>query len=212
MKLRRMAAVAAAAVVGPTVLTVTPAMAQDKPALSAPDALPQAGAQAAGAAAGATAEGQAAASGPAAKSVASPGYRNNGPKLSMTGVPKTFEAGGGWTQLTVTADNRGGLPVDDFVAAVGVAQEAGNVKAKHIKAEVRQADGSWKSVPFRLDRGETVYEVELPERDVPTEQVYSAEVRIAFTADTPAGAFELYVGGEGHRPSPPPHRLMRQPL
>ncbi|MFJ1869675.1 hypothetical protein ACIOD1_34345 [Streptomyces sp. NPDC088097] len=203
-----MAVVAAAAVVGPTVLAA-PAMALDKPAVSMPDAAPQSEQQGtptadvpdANAARQTAPAAQTPAPAPAVdaphKTVASPRYRNNGPKVSMAGVPKGFTPGGDWTNLTVAVDNRGGLPVDEFVAAVGISAYDGTVKAEHIQAEVRQANGSWKPTSLRLDRGDTVYEVETGKRSVVPGQSYSVDVRIRFTVDTPAASIELYAGGEG---------------
>lgn len=177
-----MAVMAAAAVVGPTAMAA-PAMAQEKPAVSVPDTAPQTD--------------PVAASAQTDKSVASPRYRNNGPAVSMTGVPQSFTPGGAWTNLTVNVDNRGGLPVDDFVAAVGVSQYDGIVKAKHLQAEIRQVDGTWKPATLRLDRGDTIYEVESGKRSVAPGQVYSVDIRIRFTADTPSAPLEISVGGEG---------------
>ncbi|MFD7031371.1 hypothetical protein ACFWAR_25420 [Streptomyces sp. NPDC059917] len=197
MKLKRMAVLAATAVVGPTMVAAAPAMAQDKPPVTVPDAAPQSEAQAADATVAAPGAGTSTV--PASEQkAAAPRFRMDGPKVSATGVPSAFAPGGAWTPLTVTVDNRGGLPVDGFVPSVGISEYHGIVKAGHIRAEVRGADGSWKPVALRLDRGETVYEIELGPRDVATEQVYSVDVRIQFTADTPAAPLELYVGGEGH--------------
>lgn len=206
MKLKRMAVVAAAAVVGPTALAV-PAMAQDKPAVSVPDTAPQTDPQdtaqsgsrndAPQAAPAGQRVAPSAGSGEAKQTVASPRYRNNGPAVSLTGVPKSFTPGGDWTNLTVNVDNRGGLPVDDFVAAVTVSQYDGIVQAKHLQAEIRQADGTWKRTTLRLDRGSNYYEIDSDKKSVAPGQAYSVDFRIRFTADTPAAPIEISVGGEG---------------
>ncbi|MFD8978910.1 hypothetical protein [Streptomyces sp. NPDC059564] len=115
----------------------------------------------------------------------------------MQGVPKNFKPGGSPVQLTVTVDNRGGGALASYVPAVGISQYDGIVKPQHIKAERRLPNGTWQPVTLRLDRGETVYEVELGERAIAPDEVYTVEVRLAFTANSPAAPIEVYVGGEG---------------
>ncbi|MEU9033432.1 hypothetical protein AB0D45_00720 [Streptomyces sp. NPDC048352] len=203
MKFKRMAVVAAAAVVGPTVLAATPAMAQEKAAVTVPDAAPKDEAAGTGAPdqSKPSADRQAAPKAPAANTgqTNAAGTRavTAGPKVSTQNVPKSFAPGGSPTQLTVTVDNRGGTALASYVPAVGISQYDGIVKPEHIKAERRLANGTWQPVALRLDRGQTVYEVELGERTVAQDEVYTVDVRIAFTVNTPAAPLELYVGGEG---------------
>lgn len=172
-----------------------PAMAQERPAVTVPDTAPQADSDASTA----PATSPAAQAPPAAadKTVASPRYRNDGPKVSVTGVPASFTPDGDWTQLTVTVDNRDRLPVTEFVATVGVTQYDSLFQARHIEAQVRQADGTWKSVTPQTGGGGNYYDINLPSRGVSPGDHYTADVRIRFVAGTPAAPFELYVSGDG---------------
>lgn len=118
MKLKHMAVVAAAAVVGPTVLTATPAMAQEKPSVTVPDAEPK-------------------------SDGASTGDQDEwGPKLSLDGLPGAgFKAGGDWSTFTMKVDNSGKKAVSEFSLDLW-ADARGTLKAKHLEAEVFYG-GAW---------------------------------------------------------------------
>lgn len=225
MKLRRMAVVAAAAVVGPTVLTATPAMAQDNPAVTVPDTAPKDDSapvteepeapvtetpedeapvtqppaeEDPAAPAPAPAPGKPAVEKPAEQAPpnSTKDFRE-GPAIYASGIPDSFEPGGAPGDFTVAVGNTGLGRVTDYVPAVGISDAQGKLKASQITAEVRGADGTWKPVALRLDRGPGVFEFELGSRTVEAEQVFRTDVRVSFAADAPQVQLEIYVLGEG---------------
>ncbi|MFF4450283.1 hypothetical protein [Streptomyces sp. NPDC001502] len=140
MKLKRIAMVAAAAVVGPTVLMATPAMADEvsSPAVTTPDAAPK---DDAAPATGETTETaapdaqkpgsvqqpqapetqqqpkqeQPAEAAPAEKKAekkAEEQVAAAGPKLTLDGLPTSFAAGAGWSGFSLHVDNSGRPAVD----------------------------------------------------------------------------------------------------
>lgn len=143
MKLKRIAVVAAAAVVGPTILMATPAMADEvaNPAVTTPDAAPKDdAAPATGETTGTQApeaqqpgstqqpqapEAQQPQQQPAEGSKAEKKEEKKdakkaaeqvaaaGPKLTLDGLPAAFTAGGGWSQFSLHVDNSGRPAVDD---------------------------------------------------------------------------------------------------
>ncbi|MGW6708893.1 hypothetical protein ACWGDE_28940 [Streptomyces sp. NPDC054956] len=220
MQFKRIAAVAAAAVVGPTVLMTTPAMAadQDQPAVSVPDSAPKDEAAAADAGAGAAAAAGAGAkqSEPSGQSDQSakkgpdegsddapsdPGYLA-GPGIKVQGVPKDgFKADGSWTHLTLTVDNAGHIPVSQHSVSLGAMQWDAKFKPSQIKVERQVTDQggnkTWRpAVLLPDDSLNRMPEFDLGSpRDLATDESYTIDVRISFASDTPAVAFELGVSG-----------------
>jgi hypothetical protein len=177
MKLRRLAVVAAA-VVGPAILTTTPALAQENAPVEVPDSEPKEGST--------------------DTEAVSEGF-TEGPEIWMRDgqVPTSFEPGGSLQELTVLVNNGDRASVSGYVPALGISEETGALKSSHITAEVQGSDGTWQPAALRLDRGPTVFEIELGSFDVASDEEMYLNVRIGFTADAPQVPIELYVTGQG---------------
>ncbi|MGW6858635.1 hypothetical protein [Streptomyces xanthophaeus] len=199
MKIKHIAAVAAAAVVGPVLLT-TPAMAEEQkqPAVTAPDVQPKDDNAPAAGAASQTAKAAAAADPAAAASTGT----LMGPGVSVQGIPKTgFKADGSWTQLTVKVDNSGHIAVPNYTPEISVIQWSGKIKASQVKVEhrVTAADGSvsWqpaKQVPAPQNSRAFVYELGTT-ASVAVGAVHDIDVRISFAADTAVVPFDIASDG-----------------
>ncbi|WP_320781382.1 hypothetical protein [Streptomyces sp. CRN 30] len=178
MKLRRIAVLAAAAVVGSTVLTATPALAaRENPRVEASHHAP-------GESATDTTD-------------VSSGF-TQGPDIWMdSSVPTRFEPGGELQELTVLVDNGDRAPVSGYVPAIGISDETGALKASHITAEVQGPDGEWHRAELRLDRGPGAFEIELGSYDMGSGEGYFLSARLGFTSDAPHVPIEVYVTGEG---------------
>ncbi|MFD5409781.1 hypothetical protein [Streptomyces nojiriensis] len=173
--IKRMAAVAAVAVAGPTILTATPAMAADQPAVIVPDVAPKDDAAAAGTPAPAVPDVKApapAVPAPAVPDAQAPapqpapvaekaaketksdedtqGAESDGilmgPEVTVAGIPKDgFKSDGGWTPLKVTVDNSGHIAVPNYTPSVTVYEQDGKFKPSQIKVEWKTAGGTWQA-------------------------------------------------------------------
>lgn len=227
MKLnRRLAAVAAAAVVGPTVLMTTPAMAGEvtQPTVTVPDTEPKDDAAPAealeapaapeakqpeakkpetqttqksqtGKPAGQTAPQKA--DGAPDDEYEQPTGILRGPEVTVRGIPKDgFKNDGSWTKLTVEVDNAGHSAVPNYTPSINVMQWDGGFTTSQVKVE-RLVGGVWQ--PVKAVTAETMgpgFKYYLGKTDsVAAEANYTVDVRIGFTADTPALAFEMYSDG-----------------
>ncbi|WP_185911164.1 LPXTG cell wall anchor domain-containing protein [Streptomyces sp. WAC07149] len=216
MKLKRMAVVAAAAVVGPTVLMATPAMADEAqtPAVTTPDAAPKE--DAAPAAETPAKDAKPAAETPAkeapapAPAPAKPAPQKpapapapqvededenlvaTGPVLGINGVPGSFKAGGDWTNLTYTVDNSKGKAQESYVLVLAVADEAGSLDSSTVKVQVFY-QGAWHDVDVIGEDGAAVAlltdDIEIPAKKL------SLQVRVKFTAGAPAGQIAVVAAG-----------------
>nr|WSX53704.1 hypothetical protein OG409_35165 [Streptomyces sp. NBC_00974] len=180
MKLKRIAVVAVAAVVGPTVLMVTPAMADEvkNPALTAPDAAPK---------------------DDTAQTRAAAGQESPwAPTLLFANLPKTgFAAGSDWSEFTVKVDNSGGPSVAGYSLELSVT--GSNLRSSYFDVEVFYA-GAW----HKADRAA------LPGPDAPVydatpgftygaDSVTDVKVRMRAKAEAPAGDITVAVRGTDHR-------------
>ncbi|MCB5178985.1 hypothetical protein [Streptomyces antimicrobicus] len=223
MKLKRMAAVAAAAVVGPTVLMTTPAMADEQqPAVTVPDAAPKDDAPAAAGTAKpagpATPKTEQAPQTPQAPQAPQTGRAEPatggpddeyeqptavimGPEVTLQGIPKAgFKADGSWTQLKVTVDNRGHVTVPNYTPHLSVMQWDGEFTAAQVKVE-RLTGGAWQ--PVKALTGEAMgpgLQFNLgTTASVAANSLYTVDVRISFAAGTPAVGFEMYTDGSSRK-------------
>ncbi|MFG2879303.1 hypothetical protein ACGFYU_30595 [Streptomyces sp. NPDC048337] len=218
-KIKRIAAVAAVAVAGPTALLSTPAMAAEQPAVIVPDTAPKD--DAAPAPVVETPAPTPVAEKPAAPTPAPTTPKTEqpskdakpsedkqdaesdgilmGPEVTVAGIPKDgFKADGSWTPLKVTVDNSGHIAVPNYTPHLAVFQEDGKFKPSQVKVEWRGADGSWQS--GKLAQGEELgpalqYGLGTTP-NVATGKVYTLDVRISFAAGTPVLPFEMYSDGE----------------
>ncbi|MEU8433980.1 LPXTG cell wall anchor domain-containing protein [Streptomyces sp. NPDC029216] len=214
MKLKRMAVVAAAAVVGPTVLMATPAMADEakNTAVTTPDSAPKEDAAPAAEtpdaksadAAKPAVETPAPAAKPAAENPAPAPAKPapapvdedvlnaTGPVLGLGGVPASFKAGGDWTNLTVKVDNSKGKAQESYVLVLAVADEANKLSAKDVHVQLYY-QGSWHDVEVISDEGTPVAlltdDIEIPAKNL------SLQVRVKFNAGAPKGDIAIAVAG-----------------
>ncbi|MFI8386666.1 hypothetical protein [Streptomyces sp. NPDC085540] len=222
--MKRMAAVAAVAVAGPTILTATPAMAADQPAVIVPDVAPKDDAADAGApapavpvvpAAPAPAVPDAEAPAPKPAPVAEKAAKDTksdegaqdtefdgilmGPEVTVAGIPKDgFKADGGWTPLKVTVDNSGHIAVPNYTPSVTLYEEDGKFKPSQIKVEWKTAGGTWQAA--KLVQGEELgpglqYTFGTAP-SVTKDTSYTVDVRISFAADSPVVPFDLASDGK----------------
>ncbi|MER6450497.1 hypothetical protein [Streptomyces venezuelae] len=179
--MKRLAAVAAVAVAGPTILTSTPAMAADQPAVIVPDVAPKDDAADAGTPAPAVPDVHAPAPVPApavpdvkapapqpapvadkaAKDATSDEDAQDaesdgmlmGPDVTVAGIPKNgFKADGSWTPLQVTVDNGGHVAVPNYTPTISVDGYGGTFKPSQVKVEWKTGGGTWQSA--KLAQGE----------------------------------------------------------
>ncbi|MER6447471.1 hypothetical protein [Streptomyces venezuelae] len=212
MKLKRIAVVAAAAVVGPTVLMATPAMADEvrNPAVTTPDAEPKG--DAAGdqtpAGTGKPAETPAETGKPAEKPAAAPAkapakaaakaasQAQAGPELSIFSQPQAFAAGGDWAEFNVSIDNTGNEAVQGFDLGLNFLGTDVKLSGKHIELEYQSGNG-WTAVPqmpgldaphFDLVAGATIGK----------NAGKTVRVRARASADAPATAVTITATGTNH--------------
>ncbi|MFG2997127.1 hypothetical protein [Streptomyces sp. NPDC048340] len=175
MKLKRMAVVAAAAVVGPTVLMATPAMADEakNTAVTTPDAEPK---------------------GDAAPE-ADP---YSGPKLSLGGLPKDgFTAGGDWTELSLRVDNTGKAQVPGYFLGLDFSGTERPIKGTHIEVEQRVA-GVWKPAIREAGPGPMGATFSLADVSVQQDKAVDIQVRVRVAADAAAAPFRIRFTGTNH--------------
>ncbi|WP_404959873.1 hypothetical protein [Streptomyces sp. 147326] len=226
MKLKRIAMVAAAAVVGPTVLMATPAMADEvrNPAVTTPDAAPkddtapatgetpqapqapeaskpEAGQQPA------APEAQPKPQPKPAETVTSEGAGKtdqktvaSAPKLTLDGLPKEFRSGAGWSEFSLHVDNSGRPAVDDYsLELVLWTLDTFGWEADDIQAEVYAPDskGTWGWHAIAADGSEEVYSLGVADVDIENNEVFDLKLRMKFGKDTPSSRFSLSTTAEG---------------
>ncbi|MEU2549923.1 hypothetical protein ABZ618_31630 [Streptomyces roseolus] len=190
-----MAVLAAVAAVTPTVLAVSPALAEEArptaPSLHVParGPLPDSLTRAATAAAG---------SRPAAE-----------PRQQMTSVfrevPDAFEAGGDWGEFTLALGNLTDHDLSDYTVNLAVFTQGPGPRlvVEHMRVQLR-LNGIWVDTPFKQeDRGGIMYGLLPLERVVLPPGESAFQVRIRFTADTPLTFFILSPSPDDeHSPDP----------
>ncbi|MFI5986445.1 hypothetical protein ACIBEA_36990 [Streptomyces sp. NPDC051555] len=218
MNLKRMAVVAAAAVVGPTVLMATPAMADEvkNTAVTTPDtdltkdAAPVADktdkAETPAPVVPVTppvvpapivpapvvppvADGKVPAPAPL------PGDEDEiaapGPKLGLKGVPSSFKAGGDWSGFKVTVDNDGKTQ-KSYVLVLAVADENAKLKTKDVQVQVL-VGGTWHTAEIISEGGTPVAlltdDINLPKGTT------ELSVRVRFGANAPVGEILFAASG-----------------
>ncbi|MFG2993144.1 hypothetical protein ACGFZK_28245 [Streptomyces sp. NPDC048257] len=177
MKLKRIAVVAAAAVVGPTVLMTTPAMADEvrSPAVTTPDAEPK---------------GDSTGDRPQAQAQA-------GPQLSLFSMPAAgFAAGGDWTEFNLSVDNRGNEAVDGFDLGLSFAGTDVKLSGKHIELEYRSTS-SWNTVGQMPNLDAPVFDL-MPGTTVGKDKHQTIRLRARVAADAPATAVTITATGTNH--------------
>ncbi|WCD87041.1 hypothetical protein KPP03845_103409 [Streptomyces xanthophaeus] len=177
MKFKRMAVVAAAAVVGPSVLMATPAMADEvkNPAVTTPDTEPK---------------------GDAAGSETA----YNGPRLALDGLPEDgFEAGGEWTDLTLRMDNSEGKDLSSYDIGMSFSGTDPAVKGAHIEVEHRYA-GVWQPADRKAGPGPQTASFDVLS-GIPVAQDKSIQipVRVRVAADAPASPLRIQVTGTNRK-------------
>lgn len=178
MKLRHIAVLTVVAVIGPTVLTATPALAQKNPSVEVSHHAPGEGAT------GTTAD--------SASFI-------EGPEIWMrdSSVPTRFEPGGDPQEMTVLVNTWDRASVSGYVPVFGISEETGALQASHITAQVQGSDGRWRRAALHNELGYGFFEFELGSYDIASDEDMYLNVRIGFTSDAPHVPIELYVTGQG---------------
>ncbi|CAM5295708.1 hypothetical protein SAVIM338S_00373 [Streptomyces avidinii] len=180
MKFKRIAVVAAAAVVGPTVLMATPAMADEvkNPAVSTPDAAPK---------------------DDTVQSRADAGQQTPwAPGLSLANLPAAgFVAGSDWSEFSVKVDNRGGPSVSGYALELGVT--GSGLGSSHFDVEVFYA-GAWHKAERAALPGPDapVYDA-TPGLTYGADSLTDVKMRMRAKADAPAGDITITVTGTDNR-------------
>ncbi|RPF40839.1 hypothetical protein EDD96_4618 [Streptomyces sp. Ag109_G2-6] len=215
MNLKRMAVVAAAAVVGPTVLMATPAMADEakNTAVTTPDSAPKgdsAAAETPAAPAADTAkpavetpapakdakpaaEKPAPAPAPEAKPAPAPEHKAaQGPKVALSGLPSTFKAGGSLQKFEFEVDNTSGKHINRYHYAFKI---EGNVTADQIDGRVLAYDEEsgeefWDEGYVYEDGGD-VYIVYVGNSPLEPGDHFTMDVQLRFTKSTKAGDIKV---------------------
>ncbi|MEV7524116.1 hypothetical protein [Streptomyces sp. NPDC091371] len=210
-KLQRMAVVAAAAVVGPTVLMATPAMADEvqNPAVTTPDSepkddtAPEAGEPAAQPGTGQPEAGQPAPQAPKAEE--KPGAAGDqkaaqAPSMTLTGLPEEFKAGSDWREFSLHVDNSGRAKADDYSLELALfALDTTGWEAEDIQTEVYAPDGAgtWGWHAIEAYGSEEAYSFSVADVDIEANEVFDLKLRMKFAEDTPASRFSLSTTAEG---------------
>ncbi|MGW7462914.1 hypothetical protein [Streptomyces sp. NPDC054797] len=217
MKLKRIALVAAAAVVGPTVLMATPAMADEvrNPAVTTPDTAPEDDTVPV---TGETPEApqaepgqQTPAPAPAPETAPAPATQTppgktadkaaaQGPKMTLTGLPAGFTSGGDWSEFSLHVDNSGREAVDDYsLELVLWTLDTFAWEAEDIQTEIYAPDskGTWGWHKVQADGSEEVYAFALADVDVEKNEVFDLKLRMKFAKDTLPARFSLSTTAEG---------------
>ncbi|MFE3553353.1 hypothetical protein ACFXKW_00490 [Streptomyces sp. NPDC059193] len=219
LKLKRMAIVAAAAVVGPTVLMSTPAMADEvqAPAVTTPDAepkdevAPESGEATAPSAPRTdtpnpetgqvtTPEAGRQAQDPKAKPETKDKAAAQGPAMTLTGLPAEFKAGSDWREFSLHVDNSGREAADDYsLELVLWTLDTFGWESSDIKAEVYAPDasGSWTWQKIEAYGSEEVYSLGVADVDIEKNEVFDLKIRMQFAQDTPLSRFSLSTTAEG---------------
>ncbi|MET9470389.1 hypothetical protein ABZY44_37505 [Streptomyces sp. NPDC006544] len=180
MKLKRIAVVAVAAVVGPTVLMVTPAMADEvkNPAVTAPDAAPN---------------------DDTAQTRAGTGQESPwAPTLSFANAPKSgFAAGSDWSEFTVKVDNTAGPSVAGYSLELSVT--GSRLRSSYFDVEVFYA-GAWHQAARAALPGPDapVYDA-TPGLTYGADSVTDVKMRMRAKAEAPAADITVAVTGTDHR-------------
>ncbi|WP_329378687.1 hypothetical protein OG625_10660 [Streptomyces sp. NBC_01351] len=225
-RLQHMAVVAAAAVVGPTVLMATPAMANEvqNPAVTTPDAepkddtapesgepvtQPEAGQPEAGQPApepGQPEAGQPEAGQPQApKDETKPGAAEEqnaaqAPSMTLTGLPQEFKAGSDWREFSLHVDNSGRAKADDYSLELALwTLDTLAWEAEDIQTEVYapNAAGTWGWQKIEAYGSEEAYSFAVADVDIEANEVFDLKLRMKFAKDTPASKFSLSTTAEG---------------
>uniref|UniRef100_A0AAU2UW20 Gram-positive cocci surface proteins LPxTG domain-containing protein n=1 Tax=Streptomyces sp. NBC_00003 TaxID=2903608 RepID=A0AAU2UW20_9ACTN len=176
MKLKHLAVAAAAAVAGPSLVMAAPAMAQDKPAATVPDAAPKDDTARSDHATTAVPKpaktatvtrkapqaqtplpngpqpktsGHSTSGASATKETAAAKADSimQGPEVTTSGIPKAgFRAGGAWTQLSVKVDNSHHRAVSDFTPVIAFHRDDKSLKREQIQVEIRHTDAAGHAV------------------------------------------------------------------
>ncbi|MGW6849788.1 hypothetical protein ACWGCK_13655 [Streptomyces virginiae] len=192
MKLKRIAIVAAAAVVGPTVLMATPAMADEvaNPAVTTPDAEPKGD----GAGDRAPAGTEAPAKTPA--KAAAQAQAQAGPELSIFSQPAAFAAGGDWSQFNVSLNNRGNRAVEGFDLGLSFAGTDVKLSGEHVELEYHTGNG-WAQARRMPGLDAPVFDL-LSGITVGENGTKTVPVRARASADAPATALTITATGTNH--------------
>jgi hypothetical protein len=223
VKLKRMAVVAAAAVVGPTVLMATPAMADEvqNPAVTTPDAEPKGDAaqKADGTAQPPAAQPEQPGTGSTLPQPSGPGVGQQptkaeeqptakdrkaapAPRLTLDGLPAEFKAGGDWREFSYHVDNSGRPAVDGYSLEMDLwtldtfGWESGDIQAEVYAPD---ASGAWGWHAIEAYGSEEVYSLSIAEVDIEENEVFDLKLRMKFAKDTPASRFNLSTTAEGGR-------------
>ncbi|MFD5412824.1 hypothetical protein [Streptomyces nojiriensis] len=190
MKLKHIAVAAAAAVVGPTVLMATPAMADEvrNPAVTTPDAEPKGD----GAGDQAPAETKA----PAKTAPKAAAQAQAGPELSIFSQPQAFAAGGDWTEFNVSLNNRGNNAVAGFDLGLSFAGTDVKLSGKHIELEYHTGN-SWAQAPQMPGLDAPVFDL-LSGVTIGENGTKTIRVRARASADAPATALTITATGTNH--------------
>ncbi|MFJ3636795.1 hypothetical protein [Streptomyces sp. NPDC090112] len=194
MKLKRIAAVAAAAVVGPTVLMTTPAMADEvrNPAVTTPDAEPKGDGAGHGAEAATEAESKA----KAPAKAQTPAQAQAGPGLSLFSLPGAFAAGGDWAEFNLGVDNRDKDAVEGFDLGVSFAGTDVKLAGKHVELQYHSGSG-WDTVRQMPGLDAPVFDL-TPGRTVAKDKHQTIRLRARVAADAPATALTITATGTNH--------------
>ncbi|WP_412079593.1 hypothetical protein ACLF6K_39350 (plasmid) [Streptomyces xanthophaeus] len=212
LKFQRMAVVAAAAVVGPTVLMATPAMAEEvqHPAVTTPDVEPNGdAAPETGEPAGQQAQ-QPKAQDPKAqdpKAQAKPDAAAKkdekaakAPTTTLTGLPGAFKAGSEWREFSLHVDNSGRPAADDYslelalMARDTTAWESGDIQ---LEVNAPNASGTWGWHKVEAYGSEEAYSFTLADVDIEANEVFDLKLRMKFAKDSAPSRFSLSTTAEG---------------
>lgn len=218
MKLKHIAVVAAAAVVGPTVLMATPAMADEvrNPAVTTPDAAPKDDT------APVTEETPEAPKPEAGQPTPTPAPETqtpvetakpaetvtkaeekaaaSGPKMTLAGLPAGFTSGAGWSEFSLHVDNSGREAVDDYsLELVLWTLDTFGWEAGDIQTEIYAPDskGTWGWHAVQADGSEETYVLSLADVDIEKNEVFDLKLRMKFGKGTPPSRFSLTTTAEG---------------
>ncbi|MFE9404101.1 hypothetical protein ACFYNY_20340 [Streptomyces sp. NPDC006530] len=113
-----------------------------------------------------------------------------GPKTTLSGVPKAFVAGGDWQYVNLGVDNTGKSAVKELSVGLAISTVDDTlIKGRQILVETYQTDphggGHWGKVNNWGDSESFYFGYELSRGDMAAGQKSTLKARVRFTADTP---------------------------
>ncbi|MFI8386667.1 hypothetical protein [Streptomyces sp. NPDC085540] len=145
--------------------------------------------------------------------------RVEGPALTVSGVPESVRAGGGWTELSVRVDNagKGGLAAFDLGLVLArpdfVSMQVSQVAVEVLRPGTDGQPAAWQSVEITSDEDGYFLAGGIVRGPIGAGAAFDVPVRVRFSADAPTGSVSFFAWGTSQvdAETPPPWADSRSP-